>query len=671
MQKVKFKKENQYFDEEKNLEKQLGKDEIKTIPDLKEKLDVNNNNINKSNKIKKKSKKKAKKTKGKNINIISKKDEIDKNKENEDIKYYLPVCKETGCEGHLKIGIDEVNFIVKGICDKDKNHQYNNLYFETFERFYLSEQNIQKCYNCSINLENKDKYECKECDKLFCSSCFLSDKHIIGNIKNLKLETKRCPKDKSELTYYCSVCKQKICAFCYEKDYGNNPHSEHKIKNLLEEMPSLNEINNLKEEILKKSKAIESLISSLNEWQEELNKKIERIKQNLRAEISILKKLFINFNQDLMEYTYYWNFRFFLKNIKDYNNEYFENFMKKKYFDEKSKIIFDMLSIKKQEIKEIEAYIKKLDNFGKYIIVENFTKEFLILYSSSDNEIKLISINDSNVVNKIDFDKSISSFNFSPDNKTIYVCWGNKYSIYIINYNPEDKTLKLNEKTICVIADVGDNYKKCIHLDDNYLLTAGSDSIYLWYRKDINSYQYYNVKEKVFNHNIYDICQVNDNYLIFSQREKLTFFSVGDFKNEIAIKNIDCIQKERTLILIKDFILVNCEKGIAIIYIKTKEMIQYVENLENFNSKKITKSFDDNIYILIPDTIFKYNLFENTLSLVEKIEIKSEIIDYDSSDSDLKNIPHRLNRKFLNDNYNIIANNNQIFLWDDYLYNVI
>ncbi len=122
MQKVKFKKENQYFDEEKNLEKQLGKDEIKTIPDLKEKLDVNNNNINKSNKIKKKSKKKAKKTKGKNINIISKKDEIDKNKENEDIKYYLPVCKETGCEGHLKIGIDEVNFIVKGICDKDKNH---------------------------------------------------------------------------------------------------------------------------------------------------------------------------------------------------------------------------------------------------------------------------------------------------------------------------------------------------------------------------------------------------------------------------------------------------------------------------------------------------------------------------------------------------------------------
>ena len=75
---------------------------------------------------------------------------------------------------------------MKGICDKDKNHQNNNLYFETFERFYLSEQNIQKCYNCFINLENKDKYECKECDKLFCSSCFLSDKHIIGNIKNLK-----------------------------------------------------------------------------------------------------------------------------------------------------------------------------------------------------------------------------------------------------------------------------------------------------------------------------------------------------------------------------------------------------------------------------------------------------------------------------------------------------
>ena len=53
--------------------------------------------------------------------------------------YYIPVCRNKDCEGNLKIKIDEEKFLINGICQKNKVHIFNNLYFETFERFYLRE----------------------------------------------------------------------------------------------------------------------------------------------------------------------------------------------------------------------------------------------------------------------------------------------------------------------------------------------------------------------------------------------------------------------------------------------------------------------------------------------------------------------------------------------------
>ena len=89
--------------------------------------------------------------------------------------YYIPICREEGCNGNLNIFIDEQEFIVNGICDKNNNHKYNNIYFEIFEKFYLKENFIQECFNCTKNI---DKFECKECKKIYCSSCFLIDIHI-------------------------------------------------------------------------------------------------------------------------------------------------------------------------------------------------------------------------------------------------------------------------------------------------------------------------------------------------------------------------------------------------------------------------------------------------------------------------------------------------------------
>ena len=128
-------------------------------------------------------------------------------------KYYVPTCRWTGCEGSLTISINENNFTINCICDKNKNHKFDNLILETFEKFYLKENIIQNCFKCYNNLECKDKYKCNECEKIYCTSCFISDVHIKKNLHNLKIISNKCSKDQRELTYYCLDCRKKVCLF--------------------------------------------------------------------------------------------------------------------------------------------------------------------------------------------------------------------------------------------------------------------------------------------------------------------------------------------------------------------------------------------------------------------------------------------------------------------------
>ena len=92
--------------------------------------------------------------------------------------------------------------------------------------FYLKEKIIQKCSICYNSLENKEIYKCLECDKLYCSSCFLLDLHIRKDWKNLNIITNKCPIDKNAQTYYCKNCQQKVCPFCLNKfkDKEKIPH---------------------------------------------------------------------------------------------------------------------------------------------------------------------------------------------------------------------------------------------------------------------------------------------------------------------------------------------------------------------------------------------------------------------------------------------------------------
>ena len=75
----------------------------------------------------------------------------------EKIKFYYPYCKENGCNGILLLKFNK-DFSLDYCCDKNEKHQKKRIFFKIFERFYLHEKKIEKCFNCQCNLEN-DKYE--------------------------------------------------------------------------------------------------------------------------------------------------------------------------------------------------------------------------------------------------------------------------------------------------------------------------------------------------------------------------------------------------------------------------------------------------------------------------------------------------------------------------------
>ena len=69
-----------------------------------------------------------------NVKIDTKKENQLKNKinyekeiDNEKNKYYIPVCRETGCGGYLYMQFHK--FFIDCLCSKNNNHKFNHIFY--------------------------------------------------------------------------------------------------------------------------------------------------------------------------------------------------------------------------------------------------------------------------------------------------------------------------------------------------------------------------------------------------------------------------------------------------------------------------------------------------------------------------------------------------------------
>ena len=356
-------------------------------------------------------------------------------------KIIIPTCQK--CNGFLNILINPLNFSIEYSCKNNKSHKDKNIYFKTFERFYLKENRLKQCSNCLNILENSEYFDCDICKKKYCCKCYIEDIQKNGHKnKENNYINNRCPIHCNDLTEYCSNCNKNICISCTM----SVEHKNHKIVCFRKCMPSDQKIESLKIRIKEKSKFYENLIQKIDEWNRKITQKIEELKQNLRDELSLLEKIIFNFNNNFRDYTYFENFNYINNNITNTtNNQYLLEFYNSLSFEKQTEIIMTIfkymgkyvnLNKDKNGYPEIiqsnfiYKYIKKIDDNYFVGYNENNKNIHFLYYNKNKNKLELI--------NQL-FIGDIYSISKSTLENKIFICLSNKKEIKIIDYDFEKK----------------------------------------------------------------------------------------------------------------------------------------------------------------------------------------------------------------------------------------
>ena len=470
----------------------------------------------------------------------------DKNKSS--IIYY-PFCKE--CNGFLNITIQPLNFSIEYECENNKNHKKSNIYFKNFERFYLKEKELIKCFKCHINLENSQFYNCEKCKNIYCGKCLLEDikepshKHIL----NEKYHN-RCLIHNNDFTEYCFDCKTNICIFCIK----NGKHNNHNTQSFLNIMPSLIDIENLKKKIKEKYHFTNDLIERINNWQQVINRKAEELKQNFKDEISLLEKIIFNFNNNFRNYTYFQNFKYIEKTIKNTsNNIYLEEFSNISTFEKQTESLMKIfkymgkkmnsLSLNKlsTRIKCNQINSKLILKINEYYFIDYDFNKNLNLYYYDNNNFNII------LCGSLPLNCEIYSLYYSKIKNQIFVCLLNNLKIKIINLN-EKGQISLNNseinyninsaQSVNLLFNNNNNnnnnnhFYKCVQYSNKFLIASDKKNITIWT-------QNYNLNKTISLNNItYDILIIDNYYFITAQSDAktLTIFDINNF-SEINIIN--------------------------------------------------------------------------------------------------------------------------------------
>jgi hypothetical protein len=233
----------------------------------------------------------------------------------------------------------------------------------------------------------------------------------------------------------------------------------------------------------------------------------------------------------------------------------------------------------------------------------------------------------------------------------------NRKIIKIFDLDLENESMKLSDEQIKSKASIpNDHFNKCIELGNNLLATSDNYKISIWKKNRKSFIRRTDIKlfEKPF-----DLLLVNNEYFVTSLylTKRVIFISME--KDEIIgeIKDLDTVCSEECLILCKEYIIVNCIKGFALLSIKTRNLIKYINNFEGYYNKKLCKDTKDYLYILDKNnntSIMKIKFEEGNLVPIEKYENLRLLNDVDNFEA--------------NTVENILINHEEIIVWDKDIY---
>ena len=104
---------------------------------------------------------------------------------------HIPSCPK--CKGDINIKIQPLNFSIEFECENNESHNKDNIFFKTFEKFYLKEHTLMTCSKCKISLENSESFNCDICKNIYCCKCYFDDIQVNEHTSSkIKIHNNRC-----------------------------------------------------------------------------------------------------------------------------------------------------------------------------------------------------------------------------------------------------------------------------------------------------------------------------------------------------------------------------------------------------------------------------------------------------------------------------------------------
>ena len=571
-----------------------------------------------------------------------------------------PICNENA---YLSIKDFKIN-----IYGCKSGHKTENLQINELQKTQYIDQSKIKCDMCNslISEINENKFfTCYICKCNLCPSCKdIHEESHKSNIKSYEENQFNCNVHFEKYSCYCDECKIDICSLC------KNEHENHKIITYDSIMPDIEIIKN--NELKETKEKIYELKSIINSMQYQLNK----LNKNLDIYFDIYNNIISTFNKEKKNYflinnvnnmnKYNNNFlRYISETTKDNN-------LKSQFtsiINLQTKIEFKK-SFKNIEKEIIETNIIEENNVTDNNINDNNIQKNLNLENNYNNinitklkelqsfttkyEInKLLVLNDGRILTKqVYYDENYEGFYklcvYSTKNNNEFTCdiifdcedISDFYLMdngYVVIYISEIKTstikiIKFEKNNIKEIWKMEKGISKFKKLSNNLFyirfvfktdrMVMGffgmqpdfehKAELYLYDNKQL--LQYKDINELYQKEKFKNLCQINDNEIVFYVTKKGKLYGENDFLIFYDIK----MDKEIKILKIgngensKDMLLINKEN----LFIERDENIIIIDT-QNRNIKKKLKILLIADYItILNEKLFLHN-YKKNLSLYE------------------------------------------------------
>ena len=355
---------------------------------------------------------------------------------------------------------------------------------------------------------------------------------------------------------------------------------------------------------------MKKIINSIHEWEKNLKMKIDFLVLKLRNEIKLLKKMTFNLNpffDDLIYYFNFWNLFYDLQNVNINNLQKFNGTLR---FEEQTKYIINILLKKEFKFENKIGFIdynnNKKDNNDKTILHQIDDNYFLFYkpyyYFLNDNIKKNLVLRTIDEDYSIEFREPINSISSSKDKKEIFICLSEEKKVKILDCNLELLKIQLTtDEIVGKSMKAKDHFNKCIQITDDHFATADNNNINIWSRiidSIDNKKEYINIANIKLNSSILYLLSINNKYCISCHQNIITFINNYSIKEEKSIFDyrFEFYNSYNCLLLLQKYVAVNCLKGIALIYLKTKEIVQFIDN--KFEKKYICLNNQYSFYII-------------------------------------------------------------------------